>query len=121
MWRVREIADGFQTDHGRDPIAAVFAAARIDEASHLVTEKIGRLFVHKRDEAQFVLCSFSSKTPRQREKRSDPAAVIVSARRAEDRIVMCADENDIGPSAGNFRLDIVVSLPTQLITISSQM
>src|SRR6266542_1402837 len=120
MWRVREIADGFQTDHGRDPIAAVFAAARIDEASHLFTEKMRRLFVYKRDEAQRLLCRFSGETPRQREKCGDSAAVIVRARRAENRIVMCADHNDVGPSAGNFRLDIVTSLPTQLITVSSR-
>src|SRR6266536_2984495 len=121
MWCVREIADGFQTDHGRDPIAAGFASAGVNKASHLFTEKIGRLFVHKRDEAQRLLRRFSGETPRQREKRGDPAAVIIRAGRAENRIVMCADENDIGTSAVNFRLDIVTSLPPHLITVSPRM
>src|SRR6266567_1259078 len=121
MWRVREIPDGFQTDHGRNPIATGFASAGVDEASHLPTEKIRRLFIHKRDEAQRLLRRFFSETPRQREKRSDPAAVVVRAGRAENRIVMCPDENDIGTSAGNFRLDIVASLSPHLITVSSRM
>src|SRR6266550_4316963 len=121
LWRVREIADGFQTDHRRDPIAAGFASAGVNKASHLPTEKIRRLLVHKRDEAQRLLCRFFGETPRQREKRSDPAAIIIRARRAEDRIVMCSDENDIGPSAGNFRLDIVTSLSPHVITVSARM
>ena len=55
VWRVRKIADRFQADHGGDLIAAGFAPASVNKTSHLITQKIRRLLVHKRNKAQRVL------------------------------------------------------------------
>src|SRR5439155_8649686 len=52
--RVRKIADRFETDHGRDFVAARFASAGVNKASHFARQKIRRFLVHKRDEAQCV-------------------------------------------------------------------
>jgi len=54
VWRVGKISDRFQTDHGGDLVAARFASASVNKTSHLLTQKIRRLLVHKRHEAQRV-------------------------------------------------------------------
>ena len=64
MQRIRKIANRFQTDHGVDSVPAAFAAARINKTSHLSAEEIWRLFVHKCDKAQCVLCRFSGEAAR---------------------------------------------------------
>src|SRR5438477_12089116 len=117
VWRVRKIADRFQTNHGGNLVTAGFASASVNKTSHLFAEKIGRLFIHKGDEPERVLCRSSGESARQREHRSDAAAVVVCAGRTEDRVVVRADEHNLGASTGNFRLDVVTSLALQFVTV----
>jgi len=49
--RVRKISDRFKTDHCGNLIATSFAASGVNKTAHLRSLEIGRLFVHKRDEA----------------------------------------------------------------------
>src|SRR5256885_12052873 len=65
--RVRKIADRLQAYHSRDSIAALLAALRINETSHLFRLKVGRLFIHERDEAQRLPGRFPRESPRQGE------------------------------------------------------
>ena len=80
---IGKIADRFETDHGGDFVAARFASAGVNKASHFARQKIRRLLVHKRDEAQGVFCLSTGKAPCQSEHCSHAAAVIVCARRTK--------------------------------------
>ena len=82
--RVRKISDRFQTDHGGDFVATRFASASVNKTSHLLRQKIRRLLVHKRDEAQCVLYRSSGETARQREHRSNATAIVIGAGGSED-------------------------------------
>src|SRR6266849_9821250 len=90
VWRVGKISDRFQTDHGGDLVAAGSASASVNKASHLLRQKMRRFLIHKRDEAQRVSYRCLGEAARQCEHRSNAAAVVVCAGRAEDRIVMRA-------------------------------
>src|SRR6266699_6407370 len=94
VWRVRKISDRFQTDHGGDLVAARFASASVNKTSHLLTQEIRRFLVHERDEAQRALCRCLSETARQREHRSNAAAIVIGAGGSEHRIVMRADKKN---------------------------
>src|SRR5205814_2115833 len=83
--------------------------------------KSGGLFIHKGDEPERVLCRSSGEPARQREHRSDAAAVVVCAGRTEDRVVVRADEHNLGANTGNFRLDVVTSLALQFVTVAPGM
>src|SRR5438477_834488 len=100
MRGVGKITDGFQTQHRGNLVAALFAAMRVNETSHLFGLEIGHFFIHEGNEAQGLPGGFSREAASEREQGCDPAAVIVRAGRAEDRIVMRTDENDLRTSAG---------------------
>ena len=91
-------------------IAASFTPARVNETSHLLRLEIGRLFVHEGNEAQSLPGRLSGKTAGEREQGGDPAAVVICAGGAEDRIIMCADDSDLRTNARNFRFDVVAGL-----------
>src|SRR5437588_8363648 len=121
VWRVRKISDRFQTDHGGNLVAAGFASASVNKTSHLFAEKIGRLFIHKGDEPERVLCRCSGEPARQCEHRSDAAAVVVCAGRTEDRVVVRADKKHLGASTANFHLDVVKSSSVQIVCVAPRL
>ena len=63
--RIGKIADRFETDHGRDFVTTLFAASGVNKASHFGRQKIRRLLVHERNEAQGVLRFSTSEAPRE--------------------------------------------------------
>src|SRR6266571_2828526 len=93
--RIGIITDGLEADHGGNLVAARFAAAGVNVAAHLRALKVGRLFIHKCDEAQSRRCRSSSEPSREGEQRRDSAAVVVCAGTTENRIVVRADEHDL--------------------------
>src|SRR5439155_20745142 len=58
---IGKIANRFEANHRGNFVATRFAATRIDETTHVSAEEIRWLLVHKRDEAQGMLCSFCCK------------------------------------------------------------
>src|SRR5437762_7213561 len=51
---IGEIADRFQANHRKDFIAVGFASAGVNQAAHFTRQKIRRLLIHERNEAQRV-------------------------------------------------------------------
>src|ERR1700730_11792978 len=121
MGRIGKIADRFQTDHGGNLLATDFAPVRVNKASHLLCQKIRRLLVHKRDEPQRLRYRPCGKAARPREHRSHSAAIVVRTGRAENGIVMPADEKNLRTSTANFRLDVVTGASLQLITVTARL
>jgi hypothetical protein len=72
-------------------IAARVAPFRVNETSHLLGLKVGRLFINEGNEAQGLTGRFPGEAASQREQRRYSAGIVVRARRAEDRILMRAD------------------------------
>src|SRR5438105_939918 len=114
---VRKIPNRFQTDHGGNFVAASFASACVNETAHLLSLKIGWLFVCEGNEAQGLPDRFSGKPACEREHGRDPTAVVICARGAEDRIVMRTDDNDLRTNTTNFRFDVVTGFSVQFITV----
>src|SRR5690242_4983405 len=65
MRRIGKIANCFEADHCSDFVATRLASAGVNETSHFIRQKIGRLLVHKRDETQCVLRLLVCKAPRE--------------------------------------------------------
>src|SRR5882672_7230695 len=76
---IRVIANGFETNHRLDAIAAFATAAGVDIAAHLRCLEVMRLFVNESDEAKGSGVMRTGRASGEGEKRGDPAAVIVRA------------------------------------------
>src|SRR5205814_6528666 len=113
--RVRKIADRLQAYHSRDSIAPLLAALRINETPHLFRLKVGRLFVHERDEAQRLAAWFSGEAPSQRQQCCHAAPVIIRARAAKNRIVVRADHEDLRRRSSNLDFDVMTCASAQLV------
>src|SRR5436189_5618240 len=107
MRRVRKISDRFQANHGGYLIAARLASASVNKTPHFICQKVRRFLVHKRNEAQRVLCRLLGETAGEREHCRNAAAVVVGAGRAEDGIVKRSDEKNFRTSDTVIRLIIV--------------
>src|SRR5205814_10668905 len=114
---VRKISNRFQTDHGGNLVAAGFASACVNKTAHLLSLKIGGFFIRESNEAQGFSGGFSSETACEREEGSDPTAIVICARAAENRIVMRTYNNDLRTNTGNFRVDVMAGLSLQFISL----
>src|SRR5437762_13707217 len=121
MRRVRKISDRFQANHGGYLIAARLASASVNKTPHFIRQKVRRFLVHKRDEAQRVLCRLLGETAGEREHCRNAAAVVVGAGPAEDGIVMRTDEKNFRTGAADFRFDIVAGSSVKFVSVAARL
>src|SRR4029434_9533613 len=79
-----------------------------------------RLLVHKRDKTQLVLYWLLGETARQCEHCSNAAAIVIGSGRTAHRILLRADEKNLGTST-NFRLDVVTGSSVQVVRVTPRM
>ena len=94
--RIRETTDCLETDHGHNPIASLLASASVNQATHFGSLEVGRFFVNEGNEPKRFFRMLCGKPPSQRQHCGDASSIVVGARRTKYRIVVSANENDIG-------------------------
>ena len=115
------VADGLEAEHCDDVFIFLAAGFCVDETAHLVGLEEGCFFVGEENEAEGFVGFFVCEAAGECEIGGDCGGVIVGTWRAEDGVVMCADDYDLVGVllTGVFRFDVVAGLAFGDVVLSA--